>query len=111
MQIIEKLAQGWHHRCGDNFIVAGTRLAKGDIGADGPMQKAAFLLHHADMGAQAVLGYLCNILSINQYRALFQIVKPQQQFDQRQLLLVDPKQLRRWRRQLQHIWPIGPVIH
>ena len=47
------------------------------------MQQAAVLLYHADLGTQAVLGDLGNILTIDQNFARLDIVKPQQQFQKR----------------------------
>ena len=49
------------------------------------MQKRGILRDHADIGTQAVLGDVLDILPIDQYAPLLDVIKPQQQIDERGL--------------------------
>ena len=49
------------------------------------MEKRAVLLHHADLAAQAVLGHMGDVLTIDQDAPCLGIIKTQQQLHQRRL--------------------------
>ena len=63
-----------------HVCIGCTFAAVANVVAHRAMQKAAVLLHHSDMAAQAVLGGARDILPVDLNLAAFDIIKPQQQF-------------------------------
>ena len=69
--------------CSDHGGV--TRIGAGikDVIAHRAVHQAAVLLHHANLAAQAGLGDLGDILTIDQDLAVLGVIKAQDQLDQR----------------------------
>src|SRR5262249_18015435 len=72
-------------RRGAHLLVAGFGPPVADVGGDRAVQQRRVLRHHADRRAQALLGDPVDVLSVDAYRAVLQLVEAQQQVDQRRL--------------------------
>ena len=62
-----------------DFLLVGIGPSVADIVGDGVVEEHGVLRHHADRGAQALLPYIPDILSVDQDRALLDIVETEQQ--------------------------------
>ena len=83
--------------------VARLRPAVADVVADRAVQERGVLRHHRDLGAQALLGDLGDVLAVDQDAAAFEVVEAQQQIDEgrfagaRRPDQADPLARARWR--------------
>src|SRR6185436_19376774 len=91
------LSSSWVGEVGDEFIGMGAhrgaddlfgfriRLAIANVVPDRAVEQGGVLGHHADLGAQALLGDLGDILAVNDNAARFEVVEPKKQADERRL--------------------------
>src|SRR5690606_39006036 len=84
--------QGFDERVGagltrgsPEFFLAGVGLAIAQVVADRTVQQRSVLSDHADIGAQALLADLGDILAVDEDAPAFQVIEAQQQVDQRRL--------------------------
>ena len=69
----------------DGRGLAGIGPAVEDVVAHGAVQQRGVLRHHADLGPQAVLRDVGDVLAVDQDAAGLQVVEAQQQVDERRL--------------------------
>ncbi len=67
------------------FFFRGVGLAVAQVVADRTVQQRGVLGDHADIGAQAFLADLGNVLPVDEDAPAFQVIEAQQQVDQRRL--------------------------
>ena len=65
------------------FGVGRIGFAQSDIVAQRAVEQGGVLAHHTDIGAQAVLRHISDILAIDQDLAALKVVEPQDQVHQR----------------------------
>ncbi len=64
-----------------NLGLRGLRRAIGDVVADRAVQQRRILGHHADMGAQAFLRHLGDVLAVDQDMPALEVVEAQEEID------------------------------
>ena len=67
---------GLHH-----FFVRRVRAAVDDVVAHGAVQQAGILRYQSDLGAQAFLGNVADVLAVDGNRTALRFVKAQEQID------------------------------
>ena len=92
--------------CGvDHLVFRGIGAAVQNVVAHRSVQQGRVLRHHPDMAAQTVLRDARDVLPVDQNAARFDIVEPQEQFDQggfpRARAADEPDFLTRFERQVQ----------